>query len=179
MLPFAAPLNGQHDACAARMAIIPHSVNHQVEVSETEPDRSVQSIAPGQYMSDESNENYTKTGWMRDMTDQERRAFDRVAFHLDAELALPDGTTTKGEIVNVSLVGFLFTSETPVEFRGEARLSIGDEVSGLKINIVDTSQVGLHLETYPGETDIRDLALNHPSIARLFLPYIYNYDGDN
>lgn len=111
-------------------------------------------------MSDESNENYTKTGWMRDMTDQERRAFDRVAFHLDAELALPDGTTIKGEIVNVSLVGFLFTPETPVEFRGEARLSIGDQVSGLKINIVDSSQVGLHLETYPGETDIRDLALN-------------------
>lgn len=130
-------------------------------------------------MSDEMNENGTRTGWMRDMTDQERRAFDRVAFHVSAELKLPDGTVSKGEIVNVSLIGFLFTSEIPVEFRGEALLSIGDEVSGLKINIVATSQVGLHLETYPGETDIRDLALNHPSIARLFLPYIYNYDGDN
>ena len=130
-------------------------------------------------MSDKLNESYNRTGWMRDMTDQERRAFDRVAFHVDAELSLPDGTAIKGEIVNVSLIGFLFTSETPVEFRGEALLSIGGEVSGLKINIVDTSPVGLHLETYPGETDIRDLALNHPSIARLFLPYIYNYDDEN
>jgi hypothetical protein len=130
-------------------------------------------------MSDKLNESYNRTGWMRDMTDQERRAFDRVAFHVDAELALPDGTAIKGEVVNVSLIGFLFTSEMPVEFRGEALLSIGGEVSGLKINIVDTSPVGLHLETYPGETDIRDLALKHPSIARLFLPYIYNYDDEN
>ena len=115
---------------------------------------------------------------MRDMTEQERRAFDRVAFHVSAELSLPDGTKVRGEIVNVSLVGFLFTPETPVAFRGEASLAIQDEISDLKINIVDTSQVGLHLESYPGETDIRDLALNHPSIARLFLPYIYNYDAE-
>ncbi|MEO9904025.1 MULTISPECIES: hypothetical protein [Alphaproteobacteria] len=128
-------------------------------------------------MSDELNESYNRTGWMRDMTEQERRAFDRVAFHVDAELALPDGSVVKGEIVNVSLIGFLFTSEPSIEFRGEALLSIGDEISGLKIKIIDTSQVGLHLETYPGETDIRDLAQKHPSIARLFLPYIYNYDS--
>lgn len=129
-------------------------------------------------MSDELNESYNRTGWMRDMTEQERRAFDRVAFHVTAELALPEGSVVEGEVVNVSLIGFLFTSETPIEFRGEALLSIGDEVSDLKINIVDASQVGLHLETYPGETDIRDLALKHPSIARLFLPYIYSYDGE-
>ena len=129
-------------------------------------------------MSDESNEDYTRSGWMREMTDQERRAFDRVAFHVTAELTLPDRTKVKGEIVNVSLVGFLFTPERPVKFRGEASLSIENELSGLKINIVDTSQVGLHLESYPGETDIRDRALNHPSIARLFLPYIYDYDAE-
>lgn len=128
-------------------------------------------------MSDKLNESDNKVGLMRDMTDQERRAFDRVAFHVPVELELPDGTVIEGEIVNVSLTGFLFTSETPVEFRGEAQLSIRDEVSGLKINIVDTSHVGLHLETYPGETDIRGLSLKHPSIARLFLPYIHNGGG--
>lgn len=127
-------------------------------------------------MSDEMNENGTRTAWMRDMTDQERRAFERVVFHVPAELSLPDGTVAKGEIVNVSLIGFLFAAEKPVEFRGEALLSIGNEVSGLKTKIIDASEVGLHLETYPDETDIRDLAQNHPSLARLLLPHIYNYE---
>lgn len=130
-------------------------------------------------MSDEPTESGTKTGWMREMSANERRAFDRVVFRISGELKLPDGSTVKGEIVNVSLIGLLFVPETPVSHRGEATLSIGNEVSGLKINIIDTSDVGLHLETYPGETDIRDLALKHPSIARLFLPYIYQYDSEN
>lgn len=116
------------------------------------------------------------TGWMRKMSADERRSFDRVVFHIEGELSLPDGSTVGGEIVNVSLIGFLFVPASPVSYRGEASLAIGEEVSNLHINIVDTSSVGLHLETYPDETDIRELALNHPSIARLFLPYIYNYD---
>ncbi|UUX49664.1 hypothetical protein NUH88_19970 [Nisaea acidiphila] len=128
-------------------------------------------------MTDKPTVGGIKTGWIRDMNAHERRAFDRVVFHLDGELSLPDGSKCAGEIVNVSLVGFLFVPAEPISYRGAAELSIQSEVSGLKINIVDTSSVGLHLETYPGETDIRHLALNHPSIARLFLPYIYDYDS--
>lgn len=130
-------------------------------------------------MSDALNDDYTRTGWMRDMTDRERRAFERVAFHIQASLTLPDGTLVNGEIVNVSLTGFLFTPDTAIEFRGEALLSIDNEISDLKIHIIASSQVGLHLETYPAETDIRDLALNHPRIASLFLPYIYEYESNS
>ncbi|WP_420405443.1 hypothetical protein [Nisaea sp.] len=130
-------------------------------------------------MNDKSNQGGVKTGWMRDMSANERRAFDRVVFRIGGELSLPDGSKVAGEIVNVSLVGLLFTPSTPVAYRGEAHLDIGDEVAGLKINVVDMSDVGLHLETLPDETDIRDLALKHPSIARLFLPYIYQYDSED
>jgi len=129
-------------------------------------------------MSDDSGQDGIVTGWMREMSAKERRAFDRVVFRIGGILSLPDGTRTPGEIVNVSLIGLLFTPETPVSYRGEAHLDIGDEVSGLKIRVVDVSDVGLHLETFPGETDIRDLALKYPSIARLFLPYIYQYNSD-
>ena len=130
-------------------------------------------------MTDTPTESGIKTGWMRDMNAHERRAFDRIVFHIDGELSLPDGTKAAGEIVNVSLAGFLFVPAEPVAYRGEAELSVQNDVSGLKINILAMSDVGLHLETYPAETDIRELALKHPSIARLFLPYIYDYDGEN
>lgn len=130
-------------------------------------------------MSDKSSHDGTKTGWMRELGANERRAFDRVVFSVRGELSLPDGTQVPGEIVNVSLIGLLFTPSVPVSYRGEAFLDIAEEVSNLKINVIDTSDVGLHLETLPNETDIRDLALKHPSIARLFLPYIYDYDSED
>lgn len=130
-------------------------------------------------MSDKPSQDGIRTGWMRELGTNERRAFDRVVFRIRGELTLPDGTKVPGEIVNVSLVGLLFTPSVPVPFRGEAFLDIADEVSNLKISVVDMSDVGLHLETLPDETDIRDLALKHPSIARLFLPYIYQYDSED
>jgi hypothetical protein len=130
-------------------------------------------------MSDKSSQDGVRTGWMRELRANERRAFDRVVFRVTGELSLPDGTKVPGEIVNVSLVGLLFTPSVPVTYRGEAFLEIGHEVSNLKIKVVDMSDVGLHLETLPDDTDIRDLALKHPSIARLFLPYIYQYDSED
>ncbi|WP_193181693.1 hypothetical protein [Nisaea sediminum] len=130
-------------------------------------------------MSDKSSQDGIRTGWMRELRVNERRAFDRVVFRIGGELSLPDGSKVPGEIVNVSLVGLLFTPAVPVSYRGEAFLDIPGEVSNLKIGIVDTSDVGLHLETLPHDTDIRDLALKYPAIARLFLPYIYQYDSED
>lgn len=111
-------------------------------------------------------------------TDDERRAFDRERFEAAATLILDDGTRIDGDVVNVSLTGFLFrpNKRTLRGARLQIHLAAADVL--LAVEAVDETDCGVHLEIAGHDVNMRDLAARHEEIARLFLPYLHPEDDD-